>query len=73
MVRVKIAPDIEFSLELDLKGISMDSRDHDVQQHKKEVYDALIARLNRAFAEDEYKVDTFEFALERKEALERVG
>ena len=73
MVRLKIAPDIEFKLELELKGITMNSRDHDVQQHKKEVYDAFVARLRKAFAEDEMRIDTFEFALDTAEVLETVG
>ena len=73
MVRVKIAPDIEFKMELDLEGITSHSRDHDVQQHKKEVYDAFVARLRKAFPDDEMRIDTFEFGLDREEVLQSVG
>ena len=73
MVRVKIAPDIEFKMEIELEGITIDSRDHDVQQHKKEVYDAFIERLHRGFPEIDLKVDTFEFGLDKSEKLEKVA
>jgi len=73
MVRVKIAPDIEFTMEVDLEAITSHSRDHDVQQHKKEVYDAFVARLRKAFSDDEMRIDTFEFGLDRAEEFETVG
>jgi len=73
MVRIKIAPDIEFTMEVDIEGITSRSRDHDVQQHKKEVYDAFVARLRKAFSDEEMEIHTFEFGLERKEELQTVG
>lgn len=72
MVRVKIAPDIEFNMEINLEGITSDSSDHDVQKHKKEVYDAFVARLKKAFADSEIRVKTFEFGLDRSKILETV-
>jgi hypothetical protein len=72
MVRVKIAPDIEFNMEIDLEGITRDSNDYDVQKHKKEVYDAFVARLRKAFANSEIRVKTFEFGLDRSEIPEPV-
>ena len=42
-LRFQIAPDIEFKLELEVQGISPDSRDYDVQQHKAEVYQEFEA------------------------------
>jgi len=73
MVRIKIAPDIEFKLDIELEGITMDSRDHDVQQHKKEVYEAFMERIRKGFTEAEMTVDTFEFGLDKSEKLEKVA
>lgn len=73
MVRVKIAPDIEFKMDIELEGITMDSRDHDVQQHKKEVYEAFMERIRKGYPESDMKVDTFEFGLDKSEKLEKVA
>ena len=61
-IRFQIAPDIEFKLELEVEGISPDSRDYDVQQHKAEVYGEFERRLKTAFPEG-FRIDTFEFGL----------
>lgn len=64
MVRVKMSPDIEFVMEVDLEGIDAASRDHDVQLHKAEVYAAFMEKLRKSFAEGDVKVDTFSFGLD---------
>jgi hypothetical protein len=64
MVRVKMSPDIEFSMEVELEGIDADSRDHDVQLHKADVYAAFMERLKKAFPEGDFKVDAFSFGLD---------
>jgi hypothetical protein len=61
-IRFQIAPDIEFKMDLEIEGISPDSRDYDVQQHKAEVYQAFEQRLKNAFPEG-IKIDRFEFGL----------
>jgi hypothetical protein len=65
MVRIKIAPDIEFSMEMDLAGIDELSRDYDVQQKKAIVFEAFMAKLQKAFPESDIHIDTFEFGLEQ--------
>ena len=67
MVRVKIAPDTEFTMDIELEGIDMTSRDHDVQLRKEEVYRAFAERIGRAFPESDVKIDTFSFGLAREE------
>jgi len=64
-VRFKIAPDIEFQLELDVEGVDLNTRDYDVQQHKAEVYAEFEKRIKNAFPEG-YRIDTFEFGLDRE-------
>jgi hypothetical protein len=61
-LRLQIAPDVEFKLDLEVEGISTDSRDYDVQQHKAEVYEEFERRLKSVFPEG-VRIDTFEFGL----------
>ena len=61
-IRLQIAPDIEFKMDLEVDGISGDSRDYDVQQHKAEVYKEFENRLKKVFPEGMH-IDTFEFGL----------
>ncbi len=65
MVRITIAPDIEFKMDIELEGITDASRDHDVQQHKKTVYSAFMERMKKAFPESDLKIDTFAFGLDK--------
>jgi hypothetical protein len=64
-IRFQIAPNIEFKMDLVVEGITSDSRDYDVQQHKAEVYQELERRLQRVFPEG-FRIDTFEFGLSRE-------
>lgn len=64
-IRFQIAPDIEFKMDLDVEGISTESRDYDVQQHKAEVYQEFERRLKNAFPEG-IKIDSFEFGLSQE-------
>jgi len=61
-IRLQIAPDIEFKMDLDVEGVNSGSRDYDVQQHKAEVYQEFERRLKDAFPEG-IKIDRFEFGL----------
>jgi hypothetical protein len=61
-ISVQIAPDVEFKMDLEIEGITPDSRDYDVQQHKAEVYKEFEQRLRQAFPEGIH-IDRFEFGL----------
>ena len=61
-IRLQIAPDIEFKMDLEVEGVNSGSRDYDVQQHKAEVYQEFERRLRDAFPEG-IKIDRFEFGL----------
>lgn len=65
-VRFKIAPDIEFKIEVEVDDVDLTTRDYDVQQHKVEVYEEFDKRIKQAFPEG-YRIDTFEFGLDREE------
>lgn len=62
-IRVQMAPEIEFKMEVDVEGVDTESRDYDVQQHKELVHQEFMRRLNNAFPEG-LKVHTFEFGLD---------
>ena len=70
MVRVRMAPDIEFCMEVDLPGIDEQSRDHDVQLHKAVVHAAFMERIKKAFPEGDLKIDTCTFGLDREKAAQ---
>ena len=55
-------PDVEFRMDLEVAGITPESRDYDVQQHKPEVYREFEQRLRTAFPEG-FRIDRFEFGL----------
>lgn len=61
-IRLQIAPDVEFKMDLDVEGVDAGSRDYNVQQHKAEVYQEFERRLNNVFPEG-IKIDRFEFGL----------
>jgi len=63
-IRVQIAPDVEFKMELEVPNVDVTSRDYDVQQHKVEVYQEFERRLKEAFPEG-LKVHSFEFGLDK--------
>ena len=61
-IRFQIAPDVEFKMDLEVEGVTVDSRDYDIQQHKAEVYQEFEKRLQNAFPEGVH-IDTFEFGV----------
>jgi len=65
MSHIKIAPNVEFKMDIDLEGISEHSRDYDVQQHKPEIYAEFEKRLMKVFPEG-IKIDSLDFGLDIK-------
>jgi hypothetical protein len=61
-IRLQIAPDVEFKMDLEVEGVDSESRDYNVQQHKAEVYQEFERRLKNVFPEG-IKIDRFEFGL----------
>ena len=61
-IRLQIAPDIEFKMDLEVEGVNSGSRDYDIQQHKAEVYQEFERRLREVFPEGIH-IDRFEFGL----------
>ena len=63
-IRVQIAPEIEFKMEIEVPGIDPTARDYDVQQQKTEVFKEFERRLHEAFPEG-IEIFTFEFGLDK--------
>lgn len=63
MSHIKIAPSVEFKMDINLEGVTEHSRDYDVQQHKAEIYAEFENRLTKVFQEG-FKIDSFDFGLD---------
>jgi len=63
-IRVQIAPEIEFKMEIEVEGVDPTTRDYDVQQHKTQIYQEFEKRLKAAFPEG-LLIHTFEFGIDR--------
>lgn len=63
MSRIKLAPNVEFTMEIELEGVTDNTRDYDVQQHKAEIYAEFEQRLGKVFPEG-FRIDSFEFGLD---------
>lgn len=62
-IRIQMAPEIEFKMDLEVPHVTEATRDYDVQQHKEEIYAEFKRRLDEAFPEG-YKMHMFEFGLD---------
>ncbi len=51
MAKLRIYSEISLKADLPLGGVDAQTRDYDVQRHRKEVYDYLHERLAKAFAD----------------------
>jgi len=71
MVWLRISPDMDFYLETDLQGVDMKTRESDVQQYDKVVFDKFVERLKKAFPEGDFSVNNFEFGIAREKQIEK--
>ena len=64
MAKLRIYSEFSLKADLPLGGVDAHTRDYDVQRHRKEVYDYLQERLERAFADaQDLKVHYAEFSV----------
>ncbi len=63
---LRISPDMDFYLDMELQGVNEKTRDYDVQQYEKVVYDKFMERLKKAFPEEDLRMYTFEFGVARE-------
>ncbi len=65
MTHIKLAPDVEFKMDINLDNITENSRDYDVQQHKAEVIQEFEKRLSQVFPEG-FKIDRMDFGMDKQ-------
>ncbi|HSQ77423.1 MAG TPA: hypothetical protein VLN91_00890 [Nitrospirota bacterium] len=63
---LRISPEMDFYLDMDLQGVNEKTREVDVQQFEHVVYEEFIERLKRAFPEGDFRMYTFEFGIARE-------
>ncbi len=69
MVWLRISPDIDFYLEADIPGVDMKTRELDLQQFDRMVYEKFVERLKKAFPEEDFHIYNFEFGIARERQL----
>ena len=70
---LRISPEMDFYLDMDLQGVTYKTSESDVQQYEKVVYDAFVERLKKAFPEGDFRMDTFEFGIAREKNIAKVA
>lgn len=65
-MRLRISPDMDFYLDMELQGATERTRDSDIQEYEKAVFDEFISRIKKAFPEGDFRVYTFEFNVARE-------
>ena len=66
MMRLRISPDMDFYLDMELQGVTERTRDYDIQQYEKIVYDEFINRIKMAFPKEDFRIYSFEFNVARE-------
>jgi hypothetical protein len=62
---LRISPEMDFYLDMDLQGVNEKTRDDDVQQYEQVVYKEFVERLKKAFPEGDFKMYNFDFNVAR--------
>jgi len=65
-MRMRISPDMDFYLDMELQGATEMTRDYDIQQYEKIVFDEFVKRIKMAFPEGDFRVYNFEFNVARE-------
>jgi hypothetical protein len=70
---LRISPEMDFYLDMELQGVTDKTSDYDVQHYEKVVYDAFVERLKKAFPEGDFRMYTFEFGIGREKNISKVA
>ncbi len=66
IMKLRISPDMDFFLDMDLQGVSEKTRGYDIQQYEKVVFDEFVSRIKKAFPEGDFRIYTFDFNVARE-------
>lgn len=65
-MRLRISPDMDFYMDMNLQGVTENTRDYDIQQYEKVIFEEFVNRMKKAFPEGDFRVYTFDFNLARE-------
>jgi hypothetical protein len=57
---------MDFYLDMDLQGATERTRDYDIQQYEKIVYDEFVKKIKMAFPEGDFRIYNFDFNVARE-------
>ncbi len=63
---IKIAPDMDIMMEVDLQGVNENTRDYDIQLYEKVVKDALMEKLRKVFPEEDINIYALDVGVARE-------
>ncbi len=63
---LRISPEMDFYLDMELQGVNEKTREYDIQQYEKVVYDEFVERLKKAFPEGDFRIYNFDFSVARE-------
>jgi hypothetical protein len=65
-MRLRISPDMDFYLDMDLQGTTERTKDYDIQHYEKIVYEEFVKRIKMAFTEEDFTIYSFKFNVARE-------
>lgn len=65
-MRLRISPDMDFYVDMELQGATEKTRDYDIQQYEKAVYEEFVKKIKMAFPEGDFRIYSFEFNVARE-------
>jgi len=63
---LRISPEMDFYLDMELQGVNEKTRESDVQQFENVVYQEFVERLKKAFPEGDFRLYQFGFGIARE-------
>lgn len=73
MIWLRISPEMDFYLEMELQGVSEKTSEYDVGQYEKVVYKEFVERLKKAFPEEDFRIHTFDFGIAREKMVTKAA
>jgi hypothetical protein len=65
-MRMRISPNMDFFIDMELQGVNEKTRSQDIQEFEKVVFDEFKNRLKKAFPEDDFRIYEFDFNVSRE-------
>jgi hypothetical protein len=63
---LRISPEMDFYLDMDLPGVNEKTGEHEMQLYEKVVYKEFVQRLQKAFPDGDFRMYNFEFGIARE-------